>query len=166
MFYEEVFTKLNERKARYLVAGGLAVNLHGVPRMTQDLDILIELSEENILGILKALGEIGYRPRLPVHPEEFARKETRESWIREKNMKAFTLFHSSRPFQEVDLLFDTPITYMDAARHMQIKKAGDLAIPVISLADLITMKKAAGRKQDLSDIRMLETVLQLEREDE
>jgi len=79
MFYEEVFRKLNECNVKYLVAGGLAVNLHGVPRMTQDLDLLVELNEENILRILKALSEIGYLPRLPVRLEEFADKEIRES---------------------------------------------------------------------------------------
>ncbi|MGV8120143.1 MAG: nucleotidyl transferase AbiEii/AbiGii toxin family protein [Candidatus Xenobiia bacterium LiM19] len=165
MFYEEVFRKLNECNVKYLVAGGLAVNLHGVPRMTQDLDLLVELNEENIMRILKALSEIGYLPRLPVRLEEFADKDIRESWIREKNMKAFTLFHSQKPFQEVDLLFDSPVDYRDAALHMEIRKAGALSIPVVAIDDLIAMKSAAGRKQDLSDIRMLEAIKTMERED-
>jgi len=35
VFYEEVFRKLNEAGVRYLVAGGMAVNLHGVPRLRE-----------------------------------------------------------------------------------------------------------------------------------
>lgn len=165
MFYEEVLRKLNECNVKYLVAGGLAVNLHGVPRMTQDLDLLIELDEENILIILKALGSIGYIPRLPVRGEDFADKEIRDRWMKEKNMKAFTLAHSIKPFQEVDLLFDSAVDYEAAALNMEIRKAGDLSIPVVSIDDLIVMKSAAGRKQDMSDVRMLETVKAMEMED-
>jgi len=80
-------------------------------------------------------------------------------------MKAFTLFHSQKPFQEVDLLFDSPVDYRDAALHMEIRKAGALSIPVVAIDDLIAMKSAAGRKQDLSDIRMLEAIKTMEMED-
>lgn len=133
--------------------------------MTQDLDLLIELSEENILDVLNTLRELGYLPRLPVCPEEFANREIRESWMKEKNIKAFTLFHSQKPFQEVDLLFDSPVTYHDAALHIEIRKAGDLSIPIAAIDDLIKMKSVSGRKQDLSDIRMLEAIKTMERED-
>jgi|GEM_PF-6759276 len=59
-----LFIKLNERSVKYLVDGELAVNFHGVPGMTQDLDLLIELSEENILTVFsaKSLSTISGKP--------------------------------------------------------------------------------------------------------
>jgi hypothetical protein len=39
MFYEDIFREFNKQKINYLVIGRLAVNLHGIPRMTQDLDL-------------------------------------------------------------------------------------------------------------------------------
>jgi hypothetical protein len=43
MYYLDLFRTLNERNVRYLVVGGLAVNLYGVPRVTQDVDDLITM---------------------------------------------------------------------------------------------------------------------------
>ena len=39
MFYEEILIALQKHRVRYLILGGAAVNLHGVPRMTADLDM-------------------------------------------------------------------------------------------------------------------------------
>ena len=47
MFYEEVFKILNKKRVRYVVAGGIAVVLHGFARFTADLDIILHLEEEN-----------------------------------------------------------------------------------------------------------------------
>lgn len=48
MFYLEVFRALEEHKVRYLLVGGLAMNLHGVPRMTMDIDLVIALDTKNL----------------------------------------------------------------------------------------------------------------------
>ncbi len=72
VFYEDVFRALNRHGVRYLVVGGVAVNLLGVPRMTKDLDLMLDLSSENLKLFLSALNDLGYRPRAPVPLEEFA----------------------------------------------------------------------------------------------
>ena len=43
MFYEKIFRQFKLEDIHYLVVGGIAVNLYGVPRATQDLDLMIEL---------------------------------------------------------------------------------------------------------------------------
>ena len=48
--YQTIFKKLNQKKIDYLVVGGLAVNFHGIPRMTYDLDLMILLEPNNILN--------------------------------------------------------------------------------------------------------------------
>jgi len=49
MNYYEIFKRFNELKIDYLIVGGLAVNLHGVPRMTYDIDaIYVKISEEKL----------------------------------------------------------------------------------------------------------------------
>ena len=48
VLYEEILKRLQDEEFEYLVVGGLAVNLHGYSRITNDLDILILLNEENI----------------------------------------------------------------------------------------------------------------------
>ena len=71
LFYEDVFEKLNQKKVRYCVAGGVAAVLHGVMRMTIDLDLIIDMSPDNIDKFFEALSELGYRPRVPVTAEDF-----------------------------------------------------------------------------------------------
>jgi hypothetical protein len=43
----DVFASFQRHKVKYLVIGGIAAVLHGVPRATFDLDILIEASSDN-----------------------------------------------------------------------------------------------------------------------
>ncbi len=57
MFYEEVFRKLTDREVKYAVAGGVALVLHGVVRLTADLDLIVELSTMS-LKLMKGLNDI------------------------------------------------------------------------------------------------------------
>ena len=50
--YKAIFKELNTEKINYVVVGGLAVNFHGIPRMTYDIDLLIQLEPKNILRII------------------------------------------------------------------------------------------------------------------
>ena len=54
---KDVFASLQNHEVRYLVIGGIAAVLYGVPRATFDLDILIEASPENARNLLAALRE-------------------------------------------------------------------------------------------------------------
>jgi len=64
MFYFDIFRAVYQDRIKYLIVGGLAVNLHGVPRVTQDIDIIISTDKGNILKINKILKELNYVPRL------------------------------------------------------------------------------------------------------
>jgi len=64
MYYQDVFTILNEKNVRYVVIGGIALVLHGVLRMTVDLDLIIDLEEGNIDRFLSAMKSLGYKPKI------------------------------------------------------------------------------------------------------
>jgi hypothetical protein len=154
--FEAIITALNTANVRYLVAGGLAVNAHGYLRYTKDADLVIELLPENILAALHALGELGYRPAIPVKAEDFADRETRESWARDKGMKVFQLFSDSHPETPIDIFVEHPFDFSREHPKALIKPlatAGD--VPFVSLDTLIEMKTAAGRAQDHADIENL-----------
>ncbi|MBW1973727.1 MAG: hypothetical protein JRI44_12950, partial [Deltaproteobacteria bacterium] len=48
LFSEEIFEKLNKEGVKYVIVGGVALVLHGVVRLTADLDLMLEMSEENL----------------------------------------------------------------------------------------------------------------------
>ena len=54
-----VFKFFQKHDVKYVVIGGIAAVLYGVPRATFDLDILIEASPENALRLLDALEDAG-----------------------------------------------------------------------------------------------------------
>ena len=158
MFYSEAIEKLNSSRVKYLVAGGMAVNLHGVPRTTMDLDIIIDMERENIIKLITALKELGYRPRLPVPPEDLADEEKRRVWIEEKNLIAFTFVHKDAPAQEIDVLISSPVDFKTAYKDKIVREAEGLTIPAVGINSLIKMKQAAGRLTDHSDVEMLKKV--------
>lgn len=64
--YERLFHVLNQAKVRYLVVGGVAVNLHGYPRFSADVDLLLFLEKDNLKVFGDTLRRLGYAARLPV----------------------------------------------------------------------------------------------------
>ncbi len=63
---EAIFRTLNEAGVRYLVVGGLAVNAHGYQRLTNDLDLVIQLQRDNILAAFRALEDLDYQTSVPI----------------------------------------------------------------------------------------------------
>jgi hypothetical protein len=51
----EVFKALGRQKVDYVLIGGVAVILHGMERLTRDIDIIVKMSPENIENLRKAL---------------------------------------------------------------------------------------------------------------
>jgi hypothetical protein len=139
--------------------GGLAVNFHGVPRTTYDIDLMILLERENILKLVTKLTQWGYRPKIPINPKDLTDENKRSSWVHEKGMKALNFYSETLPIGEIDIIIDTPIPY-ETLRSRAVKiELQDEKIPTVSIHDLIELKLRAGRKQDLADVEHLKMVL-------
>lgn len=160
IIYQEVFADFQKQKVEFVVVGGIALNLHGAIRGTADLDILIKMEDSNIRKVVKILRKQGYQVRQPVDPMDLANVQTREIWVREKNMKAFN-FYKDRELKEVDIIIDSPVSYESAAAQRIRLKVGRLVIPVISIEHLIKMKQKAGRPIDRMDVAELKEIKRL-----
>lgn len=154
-----LFKALEEGNVRYMVAGGLAVAAHGYLRFTADIDIILEMSNKNLQAAIDIFKEFGYRPRAPVDIEEFADPEKREQWVREKGLTVFSLWSPEHIATEIDLFIEEPIAFEDAYKRRKFFKVAEgVEASFIGLDDLITLKKTAGRTQDLQDIEKLEAI--------
>ncbi|MBI5447047.1 MAG: hypothetical protein HY900_38250 [Deltaproteobacteria bacterium] len=151
MFYTELFRRLGERRVRYLVAGGVALNLHGVPRMTADLDLILALEPENLEAALGVMEEMGFVPSVPVPARELLVPENRERWILEKHLIAFPFHNPARPYEAVDFLIGLPVDFGALWSRRHEIALGDVALPVLGLDDLIALKEVSGREQDRAD---------------
>ena len=155
MYYFNILEALFREKIRYLIVGGLAVNLHGIPRVTYDIDIIISMDKENILKLNKILNQLDYIPRLSMNPDELADKEILKTWIEEKNLKSFSFYNKDENHKVIDISVVHSIDFEKAFKQKVVKKLGSIDINLINIKDLIKMKQEIGRKQDLSDIELL-----------
>jgi len=162
MLFERILRSFQDCELRYAIIGGIAVNLHGYNRLTGDLDILLSLTDENIGKFVAISNSLGLLPRLPVRLEDFAKEESRSAWVKEKNLKVFSVYNPADPLEHIDVKIDNPRQIESYIERAVIMEAGDIKIAVVSFDDLIALKKEAGRDRDLVDIRALERLRALD----
>jgi hypothetical protein len=130
---------LNRRRVQYLIAGGVAANLHGSVRATKDVDLLVPKSLENTERLLAALAELPYGIAKELDAATVA-------------AKPFTIVGDD---PRVDILTTAgKVTFETAhGRHMT-RRIEAVRVPYLSLEDLIRSKQT-GRPQDAADIEVL-----------
>lgn len=153
--YKEVFQKLEEAKIRYMIVGGVAVNLYGYSRFTGDIDIIISLSKANLEKLDKLMHKLGYAERQPVHVKELGDAKKLQGFIDKKGLKAFTFISSKKPLLDIDIIVQESMDFQDYYKRKNMVKVWDIELPVCHIDDLIDMKKAVSRDKDLLDIDAL-----------
>ena len=158
LFYEDIFIALRKEGIGYVVVGGLAVVLHGVVRLTADLDLIVALEKNNIQKFIRVMEKLGYRPKAPVNALDLADAKKRQIWIHEKNMKTFSFYHRKDQYKLVDVFVTEPIPFKLLNKNKKMIKAGRIVIPICSMEHLVKLKKIACRPQDLADIAALKKI--------
>jgi hypothetical protein len=163
LIYEDIFKALYEEEVRYLIVGGMAVNLYGYARMTVDLDIMVDLDEGNLEKLIKAMEKLNYQPRVPVKPIEFTLSEKREDWIKEKGAVVFTFIDLSDPIKHIDIFLRNPVDFEKAYQSRTTIHLKGIPISLVSIDDLIELKRLSGRPRDLEDIHHLNMIKELKK---
>jgi len=153
--YEKIFKSLNKEGIKYIVVGGVAVNLHGYMRFTGDLDLLVMLDDENLNKMDKLMQKMGYTERLPIPVLSLQNTHQVKKWLKEKNMKAYSFIPPKDNPLQIDIVIEESLKFEKIASKKIIKKIEDVSIPVVSIEDLIKMKKKSDRPQDIIDIKAL-----------
>ncbi|HMV81472.1 MAG TPA: hypothetical protein PKA14_26330, partial [Leptospiraceae bacterium] len=114
MFYLDLFRDFQKNEIKYLVVGGLAVNLHGVPRMTNDVDVILSEEKENLVKFIESMRRLGYVPKLPVKADVLLDDEKINIWIKDRNLKAFTFYNTKDNYKVVDFLIVHPLNFAES----------------------------------------------------
>lgn len=160
MFLRELFVALASADIPYAVVGGVAVNMHGIPRMTYDVDVVVATDPASLRACREALERLGLRCRLPLILEDLAPLSKRKELEEERNLRAVTFTDPSNPLREVDVLVAPSLDPDGICARAVVKGMGTSAVRVATVDDLIAMKRAASRQQDLADIAHLERIRQ------
>jgi len=136
-----VFKSLQQHEVKYVIIGGIAAVLYGVPRATFDVDILIEATPENAQRFLDALVDADMGTASMTNTDEILSNE-------------ITIFKDR---VRIDLQIITPgLKFDEAWERKETMDYQGQSFHVVSLEDLKKSKRAAGRKVDLEDVRLLE----------
>lgn len=152
---QEIIEALEQRSIRYLLCGGLAVNVYGVQRSTGDMDILLDFEEENVLSFLAAIRILKYTAALPLRFEELVDETTRKKHIAERNLIAYSFYSMMRGRMILDVLVDVPVLFSELWERRELRDYEGTPVSLISREDLIHLKEYAGREQDKQDIILL-----------
>jgi hypothetical protein len=137
---QDVFKFFQQHNVKYMVIGGVASVLYGVPRATFDLDILIEATAENAQRLLSALVDAGFGTATMTNAGDILKHE-------------ITVFNDR---VRIDVQTCTPgVSFQDAWSRRKTLTYQGQDFFVLSREDLIAAKRASGRKVDLEDVRLL-----------
>lgn len=149
----ELFRALSRHNVNYLTIGGIAIQAHGGQRLTQDLDVAIAASTDNVTRLSAALLDLDARILGP-------------DGQRSRSVPSAPLLASSDQWHLITV--HGPLDILTLPAHLGSFEAmrarahevplGDLFIPIAHRDDLLKMKRAAGRPQDLADIQLLESL--------
>ncbi len=138
---------LNEAKARYVLIGGFAVILHGFVRGTQDIDLLIDPSEENVQRVKKALASL---------------PDNAISLIKDNEVEKYSVVRIADEFI-VDLMEKAcGINYDEASKEIEFKEIEGVKIPIPTKRLLIRMKETI-RSSDKTDVNFLKVLIEEEK---
>jgi hypothetical protein len=149
----ELFRALAHREVEYVTIGGIAIQAYGGQRLTQDLDVAIAASPENHSRLADALVDLDARILGP-------------DGQRSRSVPSAPLLASSDQWHLITVhgpldLLTLPAhlgSFADMRARAHDVSLGDLSIPIAHRDDLLKMKRAAGRPQDLADVRLLESL--------
>jgi len=143
--FEKLLAALAADGIDFAVVGGLAVILNGYPRTTQDADILVHDSPENLRKLLASLTKWG------------------EGWARELKPEDFSLEAGSiRVMEEFDLDIFTRMLEKrldDFRPRLRIWETSGVRIPYLSPSDLIFLKQVSWRDKDKLDVLAMREIV-------
>ena len=149
-FLSRVSKALNATGVHYALVGGYAVALHGAVRGTVDIDIVLRWTLRNLEAAESALSGIGLVSRLPITADSVFR--FRDEYIRNRNLIAWNFYNPQDLSEQLDIVISEDLR---GKRRVRVDTLNG-PVQLLNRKDLIAMKRASGRPQDLADVEALE----------
>jgi hypothetical protein len=139
--YEKLLVDLARADVRFIVVGGVAVALNGFVRTTEDVDILIERSRDNVEQLLAALGSFGEGHARELSWTDFEETEGAIRVVEDFPLDIFTVMRGHR--------------YADLIGSVGETEIGGAAIKFLNADGLIRLKENSAREKDQIDLAAL-----------
>ena len=162
--HTKILKELVAGRVDFILGGGVACVLHGVERVTMDVDVAIYMDPLNWDRLIQVMNKMGLVPRAPVRPETLADPKVRQAMVEEKKALVFTFIHPDEPSLQLDVFLRPELSYEALKPHAQPMDIGELSLQVASPGKLLALKKGIqpARQKDLLDIAVLEAKIKKE----
>jgi len=148
----ELIGALEKREVEYLIVGGWAVVAHGLIRTTKDVDICPRPSEGNYKKLLLAMADIHGEPILGDLADDHDVKLDLDGLRHGGNWLLITEYGRLDLMQDLSGPDDSRWGWDELFKKSVIKKLAGYECRFCGYEDLLALKRAAGRPQDLLDV--------------
>jgi hypothetical protein len=158
---KDLILELTRARVRFIVAGGVAMVLHGIERMTVDLDIMLDFEPENVDRFLACASRLGLTPRAPVSAGILRDKGKRAELVETKGALVFTFIDTGNPYRQLDVFISPDLDYSQFAGSTRTVPVESETIRVLTPQALLDLKLQIRepRDKDLFDIKALKAML-------
>ena len=146
--FEKLLARLADHSVEFLLVGGVAVTLHGYARLTEDVDILIQNSSENINRLLGSLADYGEGFAKELSPEDFTDEEGAIRIVEVAENSQLDIFTRMSGLLFEDLAVDSEQFHFSGR-----------TIHYASKATLINLKGRSVREKDQMDVAALKRLV-------
>jgi predicted nucleotidyltransferase len=143
--FQDLIKSLTDQHVEFLVVGAHALAFHGIARYTQDLDIWVNRTSENIHKLGDAMSAFG----LPISDDAL------HQMLEERKFLRF----GHEPTKIEVLNFLDGCNFELAFRRASHETLGDVQVAIIGLEDYVATKRASGRPKDASDLSLLRSMI-------
>jgi hypothetical protein len=158
--YAAIVSTMARHGVEFVICGGVAATFYGVPRNTQDIDLLVRMTNDNLEKLVRAVRELKMQPRIPEPLEALLDSRKRQQWVEQKQSLVYTLVSPKSPLQ-IDVFLKYPIPFDEAWTNARIGEVDGHEFRLTSIPDLLRAKKLVQppRDTDVFDIRHLERMI-------
>jgi predicted nucleotidyltransferase len=158
----EILFALTDAGVEFIVGGGVAGVLHGVERVTLDVDIALNMDSVNVSKFLDVMTQLNLKPRVPVQPRDLMSPEAVGQMIEEKEALVFSFVDFDKPLRHVDVFLKKELSFEKLNADAHTVAVEGRAFKIIGIKTLLAVKRSIqpSRDKDVFDIKQLEKLLE------
>jgi hypothetical protein len=160
-YLKEMLVALTDAGVEFVVGGGVACVLHGVERVTLDLDIAVDISAANLGRLINAVERLNLQPRIPVSLADIGDPDFVRSMVTEKGALVFSLTDFANPLRHLDIFLSPALSFDRLSKGANWFEIGGTKVRVASKELLIKIKNEIKplRPKDLLDVQELSRLI-------
>ncbi len=147
--FEKLLVRLAEAEIRFIVVGGLAVTLNGYVRLTEDVDFVVDTSEDNLLALIQCLREFG---------EGFGGQLTMDDFGSEPG--AIRVIEATEDCQMDIFTLIGGFPFSELVSDSEVATVGAASFHYASKQQLIDIKSSSPREKDKIDISAMKQLIE------